>query len=111
MTVFVYIGKAVGENMDFESGLTEGLTGVSYAEFCGDSADIYISCIKKLKDLRQRLVCAVCGFESGVLFHSLVASLVECKLFTCIWQKVGMDLASMGPCHAMSRPYAPLLLE
>lgn len=101
MTVFVYIGKAVGENMDFESGLTEGLTGVSYAEFCGDSADVDVCCVKHFQDLAKCLFSAVLTFKTRVLLLRFIASFVKDEFFAGIWGETFVDLRSMGAGNAV----------
>ena len=111
MVRMVNISEAILEEADLESGLLEVFACVAYAIFCRDSADVDVCGVKQFEDLSQSLLCCVDSFESRILLDCLVASLVEREFFRCIWAKVVVDLASACARHAMSRPYAALLLE
>ena len=99
------------QKMNLESRLEQVLAGVPYAIFGRDAADIYVSRVQQFQNLAQRLAGLVDSFESGVLLHSLVATLVKCEFLVYIRQKVFMYLTSSGSGNAVRRPYATLLLE
>ena len=111
VTVMIDICDAVLQKMNLESRLEQVLAGVPYAIFCSDAADIYVSRVQQFQNLAQRLAGLVDSFESGVLLHSLVATLVKGELLVYIRQKVLVDFPAVSAGHAVRRPDATLLLE
>ena len=105
------ISKALRKYMYLESCLVQVCACILYAVLCRYAAHIYVSRVKQLQDFSQRLLCIIHALESGVLFHSFVASLIEGQLFLDIRRQSLMYLASVGAGYAMCRPDAALCFE
>jgi hypothetical protein len=111
VSILAYECKAVFEQMHLVACVEKAFASVAYAEFSSYSADIDICGVEQFKNLPERLVCSVQAFESGVLFLFTAASLVECKLFACIWEEIVMDFTSVCSGHAVGRPCDTLFDE
>ena len=105
------IAYAVFQKMHSESSLKKVFTCVSYAVFRCYTAYINICSVQQLENLFERLACIIHSFVSGILLDGLVTAFVESKLLPDIWEKVLMDIASMGTGYAVRWPYASLFLE
>ena len=111
MPFVIYVCDAVLEKMNLEPCLEQVFACVADAIFCSYSAYIHICRVEKFEDFAERLPSVVDTFKSRVLFDSLVAAFVECKLLDGVWQEILVDIAAAGAGNAVRRPDASLILE